>query len=417
MSQWLRVSYFFTGFFFATQLWAGGFQVWEQDASGIGDYHSGAAAEALNAGTQFYNPAGMNHLKNGELSAGIAYIPLIIDYTGTVGGPGAQTTANAISNTNNFIPNFYAIMPIDPHFALGFGVTVPFGASTEYPIDNPIAAAATKTELQAINLNPSIAVKLTKYFSVGVGFDALWGKAIYNSAFTIFTPTIPLQNTLQAWGYGWNAGVLFYLTPKTRLGVSYRSSIQLDGEGQSEYLDDPIVTNSHLTATLQFPATTIFSIYSDITDKWALLLSAYYTQWSVFNSLNLQNVLVLGSPTTISVHEDYVDSWNLAGGVHYKISKRVLLKLGLGYDQTPTQPGFRDVRLPDAPKYALAMGVHWDVIKALGLDVGWIYFFVKPATIDNSQSMTDDDIRMLTQTNGTAKTEVSVIGLQISWKI
>lgn len=418
IKRWTRMSCFISvNFLFSTSLFAGGFQLWEQDASGIGDYHSGAAAEALNAGTQFYNPAGMNHFKKNELSMGIAYIPLNITYTGTVGAPSLETVTAADSHTHNIVPNFYAIFPFDSHLALGLGVTVPFGSSTEYPIDNPIAIAATKTELQTLNINPSIAVRLADYFSVGLGFDALWSHAIYNSAFTIINPVTSLKNSFQAWGYGWNAGVLFYITPRTRIGMSYRSRIQVDGEGKSEYLTDPLLTNDGLTGMMQLPATTIFSVYSNVTDQWALLFSAYYTQWSVFHELDLQKVLVLGTPMTIAVHEDYVNSWNLALGAHYKIIENVMLKVGLGYDQTPTQLGYRDVRLPDAPKYAFALGVHWTVIPAVGLDVGWIHFFVNQAKVDNSRAMTNDLVQMLTQTNGTTKAAVDVAGVQLSFRM
>lgn len=429
-------SIIFAGFLYSSSVMSGGFQVWEQDASGIGDYHSGGAAEALNAGTQFYNPAGMNNLKHIELSAGIAYIPLQISYFGNVGfipdaPPMAVTTAT--SKTNNFIPNLFFVYPVDKYFAFGFGVTVPFGSSTEYPIDNPLSAAATKTQLQTINLNPSIAIKLSQYFSVGLGFNALWGKAIYDSAAPFLTPPVPLSNQLSGWGYGWNVGALLYLTPATRMGISYRSRIQLDGRGRSQYIDPFFPTsNDTLSATLQLPATTILSFYTDINPDWALLFSAYYTSWDVFTHLNLNDVLISNDPTTlpilVPVNENYVNSWNFALGAHYWISSTVMFKVGVGYDETPIQPGYRDVRLPDAAKYALALGVHWDIIPLLTLDAGWIHFFVPDAVVDNSNAIsvtpaeaksfaTIAQLKAATQTNGISRTEVNVVGMQLSWKI
>lgn len=412
------VSCLLLGAFYLSNGVAGGFQLWEQDASGIGDYHAGAAAEAMSAGTQFFNPAGMVNLKQPEVSGGIAYIPLDINYSGTVGtlSP-ASTTAN--SHTDNFVPNFYAVYPFGQRYAFGFGVTVPFGSSTEYPINNPIADAATKTNLQTVNLNPSLAVSVSRYFSIAAGFDALYGKADYNSAFYyFFTPPIPLENELTGWAYGWNGGLLFYPTDYMRLGISYRSKMQLDGRGESQYVDplDPIQTNA-LSGIIQLPATTILSFYSDINKRWAILFSAFYTQWSALQELELKNVLVFGSPTTISVFEDYQNSWNFALGVHYWLMENFLmLKVGAGYDETPTQTGNRDVRLPDAPKYALAIGLHMDVIRSLSLDLGWTHFFVKNTVVDNHLAM-QDDIAMLAQTTGAATTQANVVGFQITWKI
>ena len=53
---------------------AGGFQLMEQSASGIGNAYAGSAAVADDAGTIFYNPAGMTRLKAREVSLGVAAI-------------------------------------------------------------------------------------------------------------------------------------------------------------------------------------------------------------------------------------------------------------------------------------------------------------------------------------------------------
>lgn len=49
---------------------ASGFQLLEQNASGLGNAYAGSAAVADNASTIFYNPAGMTQLKTREYSLG-----------------------------------------------------------------------------------------------------------------------------------------------------------------------------------------------------------------------------------------------------------------------------------------------------------------------------------------------------------
>lgn len=48
---------------------AAGFQLLEQNASGIGNAYAGSAAVAENASTIFYNPAGMTKLADGATGA------------------------------------------------------------------------------------------------------------------------------------------------------------------------------------------------------------------------------------------------------------------------------------------------------------------------------------------------------------
>lgn len=401
---------------------AGGFQLWEQDASGIGDYHSSAAAEAVNPGTQFYNPAGMTHLTSGALSGGVTYIPLTIHYSGTAGPDEVNTQAT--SSTNNFIPNLYVVYPFKQHYAVGFGVTTPFGSSTDYPLNNPLADAATKTSLQTLNFNPSVAWAPTQMLSLAVGFDALYAMADYDSAFYFlshqFVPAQepwPLANNLTGWAYGWNVGVMLYPMDQLRFGLSYRSALQLDGAGDSTF-KSPFATekNNDLSGVIDLPPMWIMGLYADLNTRWSLLFSAFFTQWDYFSTLSLHNVQILDEAQTVNVDENYRNSWNLALGAHYWIiEKFMMLKMGVGYDQTPTTLGHRDVRLPDAPKYSIALGLHFDALKTLVLDVGWTYFFVQDAQVNNTLAMSDN-VKAFTTTVGTSKSNVEVFGLQATWK-
>lgn len=396
---------------------AGGFQLWEQDASGIGDNHAGSAAEALNAGTEFYNPAGMTNLPHFVTSLGLTYIPLDINFTGTVGFDNTSTTAE--SKTNNYVPNFHLVYPINSRVAIGFGLTVPYGLATEYPKDNPIAAAATKTDLKTVNLNPNLAVAVTRYLSVAAGFDVLYGQAEYDSVDPTSDPVTNINNKLSDWAYGWNAGALIYFTSHTRVGVSYRSQIELNGKGTS-FDEGADILNDDLLGTIELPPTWNFSFYSDVNKRISVLFSAYYTQWSVFDDLILQNVSALGQKITIGIHENYRNTVALAAGVHILLLKNLMLKLGVGHDQTPTQNNLRDVRLPDSDRYSLAMGLHWQTSRTVVLDFGWMHFFADAAAVNNSQAQLPTNpfsqvLGELGQTIGTSRSSVNVVGLQLSW--
>ena len=53
---------------------ASGFQLMEQNASGIGNAYAGSAAVADNASTIFFNPAGMTQLQAREFSVGVSAV-------------------------------------------------------------------------------------------------------------------------------------------------------------------------------------------------------------------------------------------------------------------------------------------------------------------------------------------------------
>ncbi len=407
---------------------AGSFQLWEQSAAGTGDYHAGGAAEADDASTEFYNPAGMIRLAKPQLSLGLVYIPLDVKFDGTVNtivNGQQQTNGYVKGDTNNFVPNFHIVYPVNQIIALGFGVTTPFGLKTDYPDIAPSNQAATLTDLKTVNLNPNIAFKINNHLSFGLGFDALYADAEYNQQLegtvqSLLGPinfTDNLDNTVSDWGYGWNTGLLYQFNNKTRVGFSYRSHIQFQGTGTStanlgisSILGNisPTLANTNLKGYLTLPPTYTASIFSQVSKKWALLFSAYFTQWSDFHEITLDNVV--GDPTINDVF-NYKNSWNLVWGAHYSINRQWMLKGGFAWDQSPTRDGYRDIRLPDTDRYVLAAGVHWQFRKDMGFDLGYSHLFTGDITVNNTLSGAP-----VTEF-GTAKTETNVIGLQYTANI
>lgn len=415
----------------STSAMAAGFQLYEESAAGTGDYHAGYAAEADDASTEFYNPAGMVRLKHTEASAGAVLIPLDANFKGTVtqmlGTPptpfGSAATDWVSGSTTNFIPNIHLVMPFKERWAVGFGVTVPFGLATNYPAGGTSSYGATVTRLEAINFNPNIAFAVTDKFSLAAGVDVVYGTASYDQNVALMSPFSPppytnwlFTNSLSDTAVGWNAGLLYQFTPKTRIGLSYRSHVNLNASGPS-HLEGPFGVNTSTTvnAQLDLPGYATLSVFSGVTPKWDLMGSAMWTNWNRFNTLTLNDTALSGLvplvptiPTDVVVHENYHNSWNFAVGAHYRINDRLMLKMGGGYDLTPTRDGYRDMRLPDANRIAVALGMQAALTKTMKADLGWIHLFGNDVDVDSTLSGAPD------VETGTARFSANVIGLQLS---
>jgi long-chain fatty acid transport protein len=64
---------------------AAGFQLLEQNASGLGTAYAGSAAVADNASTIYFNPAGMTQLGGYQLSAGLVGVRPSYEYRDQAG--------------------------------------------------------------------------------------------------------------------------------------------------------------------------------------------------------------------------------------------------------------------------------------------------------------------------------------------
>ena len=406
--------------------YASGFELWEQDSAGAGDYHAGAAVDTDNTGIEYYNPAGMVFLtyNKPQFSTGVAYIPINTSFNGWIslnGGTHQHTDGWVNSSTENLVPNFHAIYPVSPKWAFGLGVTTPFGLSTDYPELVPVGYAATKTKLITININPSVAYKITHWFGVGFGVDAQYGEADFDSLVPIFN--YPSNNHLTGWAWGWNAGAYFKPSVNSALGVSYRSEVTFHAHGKGTTTDiiTPHKVSVPIKARLPLPATLTISGEQHF-NKLTILTTVERTWWSRFDNLvmtGVPNPMASGSVFNLTAPFGYSDTWNIAVGMHYWLSPRFMLKLGGGYDMTPTNDKYRDIRLPGTNRWAAAIGARALLSRHIIMDMAWIHLIpTKEARINNKGPHGIPFIppppTLIIRTNGKARMSGDVIGLQLT---
>lgn len=100
---------------------AQGFYVDEQSALRLGDAFSGGAAQADDASTAFYNPAGLTRLKEKQLTINLSAVSLKSEFKGestTLGGTpvnGKKVSADAL----DVLPSIYFSAPMSENMVFG----------------------------------------------------------------------------------------------------------------------------------------------------------------------------------------------------------------------------------------------------------------------------------------------------------
>ena len=377
---------------------AAGFQLLEQNASGLGNAYAGSAAVAENASTIFYNPAGMTQLQDIEVSTGVAMISTSYKFTNNGSSTGVLS-GNSDGGADGYVPNAYLSWRVTKDISVGLGIGAPFGLMTQY--DNPSwygAAQSEKFQIKTINVNPSIAWRANDWLSVGGGLnyqtlDAEYVRAVAvtSGAFATTTATLKLNDT--AWG--WNAGALFTLSPATKIGVSYRSTIKYEVTGNVA-LAGPVApglnagfgASSDVKATVKLPDTFILSATQKLGDQWELLGDVSWTGWSSIPKIDIIRTSGIASGTLAqTLDTEFRDTWRVAAGANYKLNEAWKLKFGIAYDQTPVKGATtRLVSLPDNDRVWFSIGTQWKPAKNTTLDVGATYLLIKDADINNDQS-------------------------------
>lgn len=443
-------------------IYAAGFQLFEQNGSGVGDYDAGGAAEAQDASIAWYNPAGLVMLDHVQLVLGMVGINVGVNFQGDVQNyattlipglhipkhPPPPPTTVELLGSDEFgqaqggefipVPDLHLAVPLGNRIVAGLSVVVPFGLETDWPDDSVVRYAGTDTSIVDIDITPTLAVKITNKLSLGGGIDFQHVLTTINGVVGLgdikpFNTDSISSNEGDEWVTGWHAGVLYQFTPQTRVGFAYHSQVDVNTKGTSQ-LTGPLVllaTNpitdtygvDDLTTDFTLPAFMTLSIFHQINDRWAVKGSVNYTEWHVFDNIPLYNVAgvtqVGATPNfqtavlDISAPQNFRNTIRVAVGINFQQTERWMWRAGLGFDQDPTNDTDRTVRLPEGNIFAAAIGARFQALKQLNFDVGYQHLFAAPGEINNLSVVGAQE----TYVEGTTKNQGDLFALQMTWNI
>ena len=415
------------------------FSLQENSGSGVGNAFAGGAAAAEDASTLWSNPAGMSRLGSPQVAAAVHFVtpsfkfrdegsqPAQFQPLGSTGGDAGSL---------NIVPNLYAAMPINPQWSVGIGINAPFGLVTEYDDAWLGRFQGVKSDIKTINANPSVSWRVTSTLAVGVGVNwqrvdaELTQKVNYSAALaqaagqaaagglipaaqlpTILAATPPgLESKAKVEGddsaWGWNIGLLWDVTPQTRIGAQYRSKIKYHVSGNVSF-DNPALptlpaplapvfgllangvnatlVNGGVTAEIELPDLANLSVFHRLNDRWDLMADVQYTGWSSFKELKFVRTTGQLLSTT---PENFDDSWRVSVGATYHWNDAWSFRGGLAWDQTPSNTPDRTPRLPDEERVWIALGAQYKFNRNLALDGGFVYIPVKNTDINQNAGST-----------------------------
>ena len=361
---------------------AAGFQLLEQNASGLGNAYAGSAAAAEDASTIFFNPAGMTYLPRRQFSLGLNAVRPSFEFSNSgslnpaaFGGGPASGGNGGDAGSWAYLPNAYLSWALSRDLYAGIGVGAPFGLKTEYDPAWIGRYQSIKFDIKTLNVNPSVAYRLSDAVSLGFGLDWQRFKAEYLRQ---ATPLSQVKLTVEDDSWGWNAGALFQVSPATRLGLSYRSEVKQNLDGNLSG-----ALNAPASAVVKLPDTFTLSVFHALGDRWELMGDLSRTGWSSIQNLDIVNKSTGATVDTLTLK--WRDTWRVAAGVSYKYDSAWKLKFGVAYDQSPvSDPQYRPVSLPDSDRLWLSLGARYRAGRDAALDVGYAYLYMRNAGINNN---------------------------------
>lgn len=359
---------------------AAGIQVDTEQARATG-MATAVVANVEDASAILYNPAGLAHGPGLEVQLGDTLIAPHVRYTAPGGGQSTSSNFGVVPP-----PHLYVSYGVNDDLAVGFGEFTLYGAVIDYPTDAswPGRFQITHSELQTFDLNPSVAYAFLQHrVRVGAGLNLVRATVDLGKRLGFVDSEGSVELSGATWGYGYNAGVQFDALPeKLQLGLSYRSTVQLDLDGQAHFTGVPVEFSGQAydqggRASMKLPQTLALAGALRPIPRLLLELDALYTGWQTFHDITLH----FDNPANDQVEfKRWHHSWTLKLGGEYTLSDALRVRAGAMYDQTPSPEATLAPDIPDASRINLSLGAGYRLRPHYTLDVAYMLVILRPTS-------------------------------------
>lgn len=413
--------------FISSASYSAAFGIAENSALGLGNAFAGGAASAEDASTIWYNPAGMTRIKGNQVVVGGHLIAPSFDFDdeGSTRANGTPVGGDGSNDGGRFaiVPNFYYVHSLGNEVKVGVGINAPFGLATKYDNDWSGKYQAVESEIVTVNVNPSIAWKVSPDLSLGFGISIQYIEATLNNkidfALVGGAPDGHAQLEADDVSYGFNFGALYNISEDTRIGLSYRSEIKHDLEGDADFRNipapvAPVLADTHLDSQPDMPAMASLSVHHQWNSNVAVMADATWVGWSSVPEL----IIMFDNPIKADSTETLLlkDNIRLSIGATYTTDGPWTFRTGFAYDEGAARDqASRSTRFPDNDRYWLTFGASYRLSDNLSIDTGYAHIFVPDTKINRSSEVTALNPLGLSAVRGEYESDADILSAQLRW--
>lgn len=361
---------------------AAGFMLTEQSAGALGRAYAGVGVDGTDISGVYYNPATMTLHPGTSIQAGFVAVGLDLAYEGNDG-----STENGQYNTQA-IPHGYISHQLTDNMWIGLAMTVPFGMGTEYDDNWPLAYKGISAEVLTFDFNPNVAWKVSDKLSLGAGISIQYASAdlkmqdlISNEMPDLGTANGEVDADSIAWGF--NVGLMWSPLDNLRFGLSYRSRINHNADGDFTFSNPKGPGASHVptdafdaTATISTPAWAMATAAWDVNDLLSLYATFRWTDWSSFDTLDIKSPALESKGGVKTVENHWQDTYLFSVGADLRFTNWWTFRAGIGYETSPIDdPKYRTAIIPDADRWWFALGSSFQATESMQIDVSaaWLH--------------------------------------------
>jgi long-chain fatty acid transport protein len=314
-----------------------------------------------------FNPAGMALQLDDTVLVGAegivaprSYKPL--DADGNLGPAQSPSNAPAFLPVLGYVTRLHQDR-VPSRWALGIGLWSTYGGALDYGAPDPKVKAINSTTIGLIEVVPGIAYEVNDFLQLGAAFRLGYG--IFSVNATRHTAA-QVEASSTGLGTGFTLGAMVSPTETLRLGLVWRSPINIDTKGSADIDVGGTGTIQHVDASLEqnWPQQASIAAHWQVSPALALALQADWTDWSA-----MQGLTVVAGPVSDTNQTDFEDSYAAHIGAQYTLSDALALRGGYTLDGNAVPDRTIDRTFLDQRKHCVAVGLGWEMREWVTFDV------------------------------------------------
>jgi len=315
----------------------------------------------------YHNPAGITSLQGTHIYGGVSGVNISTKYESPSG-------ASEKNKPHTFIiPNLFITSDFkQKDMVFGLGIFSPYGiGGRTYSEWGLTRYVSTESFIGTVAINPTFAWKPTPTLSFGVGVDYVFAKGnskrmVDQSA--LGAPDGKFEFEGSGGGWGFNVGLLYTLTDKVNLGLTYRSRVDVKQRGtvKLEGIAPPLrplfggaAYETDAETTLHFPDNISFGLAFRPAEKWTIGLDVEWNDWRRFSKsrLDIEQEVPAAGFTDASVDLEWKYQWFLKFGGEYMLNEKIFLRGGYLYSMSPVPDRTLSPDNPDSNQHNFSFGI------------------------------------------------------------
>jgi len=426
----LSILLFLLTFLFHVVVQAGGLTFLEvgTKATSLGGAFRGLADDWS---ASYWNPAGIAYLEHSELNIAPytasnrpTYIPEVLVGKGeNLYEVGYRNGVKWYPDDKNLLSsNFSAFLKLDQLKGLTPGIAffIPYEVKYAWDIYDPppgfnnsipMPKYDYQTDLRILDFHPTLAKEIiADKLSLGAGVSIQYGDFLLRKLSLIPTDSLiprpyenfPLDSKFEGdgWGVGFNIGLLLKINPKVKLGVTFRSPVDIDFSGDTDlqvflpnnevladevkkqaeeqgmdtsyvqtlysmFLGGSLESSASDEITFSFPADFGAGISYQYSEKLMFAFDVSWVNWSRLEEIkaNFGWEFPFGEdPGNVTLPLKWEDVTRFSLGCEYKPSQKVVLRGGYFFEPSPIPDNSLTPLFPDVgDKNGISLGVGFNL--------------------------------------------------------